>query len=67
LCFANCTETYAVGTPVQLTATPSFGWSFVGFIGDADCVDGNLQMTAPAACRATFQQTAAALEDNTGP
>jgi hypothetical protein len=55
ICPFDCTETAAIGTAYALSAQPDPGWSFVGWSGDADCVDGALTLTAPTACHVTFQ------------
>jgi hypothetical protein len=62
-CGADCSETYAVGTTVTLTATPSgtdtfAGWSGAGCTGTGPCtvtVDGPVTVTASfaGACTAT--------------
>ena len=53
-CGSNCTEDYASGTVVPLTATPAGGSTFAGWTGAADCSDGSVTMTAATTCTATF-------------
>ncbi len=53
-CGADCTESYADGTQVSLTATPSSGSTFSGWSGDPDCSDGSILMDGHATCTATF-------------
>jgi hypothetical protein len=53
-CGVDCTETYAGGTVVTLTAVADPGSVFVGFGGDPDCTDGQVTMTANLTCTATF-------------
>ena len=53
-CGLDCTEGFAQGTVVVLTATPDPGSSFVGFSGVPDCSDGSVTMTFSRICIATF-------------
>ncbi|MDW8169372.1 MAG: choice-of-anchor Q domain-containing protein [Acidobacteriota bacterium] len=50
----DCTEPYADGTIVNLTAMANPGSTFAGWTGDPDCFDGQLTMNANKACVATF-------------
>ena len=53
-CGSDCSETFAGGTVVTLTATPASGSTFSGWSGDADCSDGSVTMSAARSCIATF-------------
>jgi hypothetical protein len=53
-CPPDCTEIYASGTAVTLTAAPGAGATFAGWSGDADCAEGVLAVVASRACVATF-------------
>ena len=53
-CGGDCSESYASGTVVTLTATPAGGSTFAGWSGDADCSDGSVTMSGARACAATF-------------
>ena len=60
-CGANCTASYAKGTPVTLTPTAGANAKFQGWQGDADCLDGVVTMDAGHACQASFALSAADL------
>ncbi|MBI4229174.1 MAG: beta-propeller fold lactonase family protein, partial [Deltaproteobacteria bacterium] len=53
-CGTDCSENYDVNTEVTLTATPDAGFSFNGWSGDPDCLDGMAKMDASKTCNATF-------------
>ena len=54
-CGTDCSESYASGTSVTLTATPSAGNTFVGWSGDcAGSITCIVQMTAAKNVTATF-------------
>jgi hypothetical protein len=53
-CEPDCTETYAMGTEVVLTATPDPSSVFSGWQGDADCADGTVVMDISKSCSAVF-------------
>jgi len=54
-CGADCSELYAEGTVVTLTATPDPDCTFEGWSGDADCSDGTVTMNGDRYCVATFE------------
>lgn len=54
-CGADCFESYADATSVNLTATPDSGFFFTGWSGDADCSDGTVLMTQDRSCTAQFE------------
>ena len=53
-CPGDCSEDYAGGIPVTLTATAAAGSSFAGWLGNADCVDGVVTMDVAKSCQAVF-------------
>jgi hypothetical protein len=54
-CGAGCWD--YVGAPVvSLIATPTSGSEFLGWSGDADCVDGSVTMSSNHSCVATFSR-----------
>ena len=57
-CIRNCVANVAAGTNLQLAGTPS-QW-FVSWEGDADCLDGDVTMSAPTRCDAKFLPAALA-------
>ncbi len=57
-CAGDCTEDFAEGTVVTLTATAAAGSEFSGWIGDGDCSDGALTMNGDRSCGATFDLVA---------
>ncbi|PLY16895.1 MAG: hypothetical protein C0631_01970 [Sedimenticola sp.] len=57
-CGTDCTETYAQGADVSLTATASDGSYFVGWSGNPDCSDGQVTMNAATSCDARFDPIA---------
>jgi hypothetical protein len=54
VCVSSCIESFAAGASVSLIATPAPGWQFSGWLGDADCADGAVTLTAPTMCEAQF-------------
>jgi hypothetical protein len=52
-CGTDCSEVYASGTPVRLTATPDAGSTFVGWSGDCTS-SGQVTLDADKTCAATF-------------
>lgn len=53
-CGSDCTELYANGTIVYLTATPEGPSSFTGWSGDPDCTDGVVTLDINKTCEANF-------------
>ncbi len=49
-CEPDCQKLYDHGTSVVLTATPEPGSAFIGWSGDADCLDGLLTMESDLSC-----------------
>jgi hypothetical protein len=54
-CGADCTEDYAYGTQVTLTATSGSGSVFIGWSGDPDCADGVVVLNSGKICIAEFR------------
>jgi hypothetical protein len=54
-CGADCTESYAYGAQVTLTATPGAGSVFMGWSGDPDCSDGVVVLNSGKNCVAEFR------------
>ena len=53
-CGATCTASFSGGTGLSLQAVPATGYTFAGWSGDADCLDGSVTMNANKSCTATF-------------
>ena len=53
-CGVDCTQAYAPGTVVTLTATPAVGSRLSGWSGPVDCGEGVVRMNAAKTCTATF-------------
>jgi hypothetical protein len=55
-CADSCVQTVDPPLALPLTATPAPGWTFVGFRGDPDCDDGQIDMTGGQlrSCQAQF-------------
>jgi hypothetical protein len=53
-CGTDCAEGFAAGTSVSLTAVPAAGSVFAGWGGASDCADGQVSVTGPVSCTATF-------------
>jgi hypothetical protein len=65
-CGTGCAPTFSPGAQVTLTATPGAGYTFVGWTGDPDCVDGVMTMNASKACSATYLLTSGLLQAHVG-
>ena len=55
-CGSDCSEAYADGTVVTITALPAADSSFAGWSGSGDCQDGEITMTADRSCKASFAE-----------
>ncbi len=53
-CGTECVANFSSGTTVSLQAVPARDYSFAGWSGDSDCLDGSLTMNANKSCAATF-------------
>ena len=53
-----CAENFTNGITVTLTATAADGWTFQGFSGDEDCIDGVVVMEDLTRCVVTFVRAA---------
>lgn len=53
-CGVDCSEVYAAGTDVILSATPAAGSVFLSWGGDPDCVDAVVTVRADTTCSVTF-------------
>jgi type IV/VI secretion system ImpK/VasF family protein len=53
-CGTDCSQAYASGTSVTLQAVPDPDSTFAGWSGDAECLGGQVSMTADRSCKATF-------------
>src|SRR3989338_4891709 len=53
-CGADCSESYASQTIVNLSANPEASSYFAGWSGDADCSDGIVTMDTDKTCTALF-------------
>jgi len=54
-CGTDCQEVYDMDTVVGLTAVPGADNFFTGWMGDADCMDGLVTMSANRTCTAVFE------------
>ncbi len=53
-CGSTCTASFPTDAPIQLAAIPGADSIFLGFGGDADCLDGSLVPDGDKTCTATF-------------
>ena len=59
-CGTDCAETLDAGSTLRLTPSPATGSVFAGWSGDADCRDGQVQLSQATTCVATFVVAAGA-------
>lgn len=53
-CGGDCSQEFLAGTLVDLTATPAGSALFMGWSGDADCLDGQVTINSDVHCDARF-------------
>jgi len=53
-CGTTCTASFTNGASVTLQAVAASGYTFSGWSGHADCVDGSVTMNTNKTCTATF-------------
>ena len=53
-CLVSCSLSGAIGSTVTLQALPVAGWVLLDFSGDADCLDGQVTLSADRHCTARF-------------
>ncbi len=53
-CGTTCAATFSSGAAVTLQAVAATGYTFTGWGGDADCLDGAITMGGNKSCTATF-------------
>jgi hypothetical protein len=56
-CGTDCSEAYASGISLKLTATPAARSTFTGWTGDPARSDGSVTMNVSKTCTATFNLT----------
>lgn len=54
-CGDLCAADFSVGSVVNLTASAAQGSTFLGWAGDADCVDGSVTLSSDLNCVAKFR------------
>ncbi|MDA0739418.1 MAG: hypothetical protein O3A59_10795 [Nitrospirae bacterium] len=57
----DCNESYSTGQVVEMMAVADLGFTFVGYTGDPDCIDGTVTMNGDITCTATFDLLPAAI------